>query len=97
MERKITVIPASRQKSGPRTTRAGQQRVATYCRVSTDHEEQLGSFANQVEYYTNLINSKPEWTMAGLFSDAADIIGLNQNPFTEGNDLVLLFLIFTGK
>ena len=69
MERKITVIPASRQKSGPRTTRAGQQRVAAYCRVSTDHEEQLGSFANQVEYYTNLINSKPEWTMAGLFSD----------------------------
>ena len=26
-------------------------RVAAYCRVSTEQEEQLGSFANQMEYY----------------------------------------------
>ena len=30
------------------------------------------------------------------YTDAADIIGLNQNPFTEGNDLVLFFLFLQG-
>lgn len=43
--------------------------MAAYCRVSTDHEEQLGSFANQVEYYAELICSHPGYELAGIFSD----------------------------
>lgn len=43
--------------------------VGIYCRVSTEHEEQIGSFKNQVEYYTELINRNPEWEMAGIFAD----------------------------
>jgi DNA invertase Pin-like site-specific DNA recombinase len=39
------------------------------CRVSTEQEEQLGSFENQVEYYTNLIKNREDWTLAGLFTD----------------------------
>ena len=44
-------------------------KVAAYCRVSTEQEEQQGSFKNQVEYYTNLINANPDYEMAGIFSD----------------------------
>lgn len=44
-------------------------RVAAYCRVSTEQEEQESSFENQVEYYTNLIKSNPEWEFAGIFAD----------------------------
>jgi len=72
-------------------------RVCAYARVSTETEEQKTSFDTQVKYYSKLIAGKSDWEFAGIYADAADIIGLNQNPFTEGNDLVLLFLIFTGK
>jgi len=35
-----------------------QYRVAAYCRVSTDSEDQLNSYKSQVQYYTDLINEK---------------------------------------
>ena len=44
-------------------------RVAAYCRVSTEQEEQESSFENQVAYYTDLIQSNPEWEFAGIFAD----------------------------
>ena len=37
-------------------------RVTYYARVSTDKDEQLNSLENQVQYYTELIQSKPNWT-----------------------------------
>lgn len=46
-------------------------RVAAYCRVSTDSEDQLNSYRSQVKYYTDLINDKSEWMMAGVYSDEA--------------------------
>lgn len=49
--------------------RGKRLRVAAYCRVSTEQEEQESSFENQVEYYTNLIQSNPEWECAGIFAD----------------------------
>jgi DNA invertase Pin-like site-specific DNA recombinase len=68
MAKNITVIPASQiQKS--KATEKKKIRVAAYCRVSTEHEEQVGSFKNQVEYYTELINRNPDWEMAGIFAD----------------------------
>ena len=44
LERKVHIIPATKSAptSGPR--RSGKQRVAAYCRVSTDSEEQLNSY-----------------------------------------------------
>jgi len=73
------------------------ERVCGYCRVSTALDSQKESADNQIELATERIKNTPGWEFAGIYADAADIIGLNQNPFTEGNDLVLLFLIFTGK
>ncbi|ETP71160.1 site-specific recombinase, DNA invertase Pin, partial [Lachnospiraceae bacterium JC7] len=48
-----------------------RKRVAAYCRVSTDGEEQLSSFSSQVKYYTELIEKDPDWMMAGIYSDEA--------------------------
>ena len=44
-------------------------RVAAYCRVSTEEEEQQSSFEIQVEYYTNKIASHDNWILAGIFAD----------------------------
>ena len=44
-------------------------RVAAYCRVSTDHEEQSSSLEMQERYYTRLIEQTPNWINAGIFSE----------------------------
>lgn len=46
-------------------------RVAAYARVSSDSVDQLNSFATQVTYYTDFIQSKDEWEFAGLYADEA--------------------------
>ena len=54
------------QKPKPLTSKL---RVAAYVRVSMQSEDLLRSYAHQVDYYTKLISSKPEWELAGIFSD----------------------------
>ena len=44
-------------------------RVATYCRVSTESDDQKDSFAAQVEYYTNLIGENPAWELVDIYAD----------------------------
>ena len=44
-------------------------RVTFYARVSTDKDEQLNSLENQVQYYTELIQSKPNWTFIPGYID----------------------------
>ena len=46
-------------------------RVAAYCRVSTDGDEQLGSFESQKAYYEQKIRQNKEWVSAGIFADEA--------------------------
>ena len=50
-------------------------RVAAYCRVSTEHEEQDGSLKLQENHYKRLIDDNPNWENAGIFSEKAT--GLN--------------------
>ena len=76
--RNVTVIPAKPQGSAPGQPTKKKLRVAAYCRVSTDKDEQLNSFEVQKTYYTEKIASNPNWKMAGLFADGCAIIGLNQ-------------------
>lgn len=68
-ERRIHVIPATKQATAPGRASGRKQRVAAYCRVSTDSEEQLTSYAAQKKYYTDKIMTNPAWTMAGIFAD----------------------------
>ena len=44
-------------------------RVTFYARVSTDKDEQINSLENQVQYYTELIQSKPNWTFVSGYID----------------------------
>lgn len=44
-------------------------RVTFYARVSTDRDEQLNSLENQVQYYTELIQSKPNWSFVPGYID----------------------------
>lgn len=46
-----------------------QKRVAAYCRVSTDSEEQITSYNNQMHFYKEMISSNPEWYFAGMYAD----------------------------
>ena len=46
-------------------------RVAAYCRVSTDDEDQIKSYNSMVRYYTDLIKSNKQWVFAGVFADKA--------------------------
>lgn len=44
-------------------------RVAAYCRVSTKHEEQQGSLKNQIRFYTDYIQSNPNWSFTTVYFD----------------------------
>lgn len=46
-----------------------QLRVAAYCRVSTDSDEQLESYEAQLAYYTDAIAKNPKWRFAGIYAD----------------------------
>ena len=67
--RKVTIIPATPKSIEPGKTSHHKLRVAAYCRVSTDSEEQINSYKNQLAYYTEKINSKTEWKFAGIYAD----------------------------
>lgn len=45
------------------------KRVAAYARVSVDTDQTERSFSTQVSYFSNLIQSNPEWIYAGVYSD----------------------------
>ncbi len=64
---RIVVIPAKSREEIRQSER--RLRVAAYCRVSTDQEEQESSYEAQIGYYTEKINSNSEWQMAGIFAD----------------------------
>ena len=64
----VIMIPANPEFTRTSAVRR-QLRVAAYCRVSTDTEEQLTSYEAQRTYYIDKIMANPEWTMAGLFAD----------------------------
>jgi len=63
---RIVVIPAKSRDEIQRTTCL---KVAAYCRVSTDQEEQESSYEAQIGYYTEKINNNSDWQMAGIFAD----------------------------
>ena len=70
MARNVTLIPAKTQMEILKETHSVQKlRMAAYCRVSTDQEDQLHSFAAQVEYYTDYINKHEEYEMADIYAD----------------------------
>ena len=78
---RVIIIPA-KPEAVQTAAAAKQLRVAAYCRVSTEEEEQLSSYEAQCEYYTDKIMSNKEWTMAGIFADEG-ITGTSTKKRTE--------------
>lgn len=66
-QRKVTIIPALPKELAQ--ARMRKLRVAAYCRVSTEEEEQQSSYEIQCSYYTEKILSHPEWELVDIFAD----------------------------
>ena len=77
----IQHIPA-RKTLVNRTAETKRIRLAVYCRVSTDEEDQLESFANQQAYYLRYVSNHPEYTLVKVFADEG-ITGLNTRKREE--------------
>ena len=48
----VTMIPATKKVNTENVDKYHQIRVAAYCRVSTEQEEQQNSYQVQIDYYT---------------------------------------------
>lgn len=73
-EKRVQIIrPLAEYSVNART-----QRVAAYCRVSTDSDDQVNSFLNQVRYYTDFINSADNMELVDIYADEG-ITGLSVN------------------
>ena len=51
-------------------------RVAAYCRVSTDSDDQINSFTAQNSHYMEMITTHDRWELVDIYADEAVIIGL---------------------
>jgi site-specific DNA recombinase len=84
----VTFIPAKHKignnVSGDEVTKL---RVAAYCRVSTDSDEQETSYDAQVSHYKEYIQQNPQWTLAGIFADDG-ISGTNTKKRDEFNRMI---------
>ena len=58
----ITEITSSQQT-------ANVIRLAPYCRVSSDSEDQLHSFAAQIQYYTEYAQRNPQYRLVDIYAD----------------------------
>ena len=65
--KKVELIPATRNFL--EKDRKVIKNVGAYCRVSTDTEEQQGSYNSQVNYYTEKIKSTPGWRFVKVYGD----------------------------
>ena len=87
LDRRVRVIPATKTQGAIHSIHDGKKRVAAYCRVSTDSEEQLNSYEAQKSYYTQKIEDSPDWEMAGIYADEG-ITGTSLKKRTEFKKMI---------
>ena len=84
----IRMIPAiKRVGNRDRKEEVPKLRVAAYCRVSTETDEQATSYEAQIEHYTEYIRKNPAWEFAGIYADDG-ISGTNTKKREEFNRLI---------
>ncbi len=84
----VTIIPARpRQGNIAKKEEIKKLRVAAYCRVSTDTDEQETSYDAQVSHYNEMIGKHPDWELAGIFADDG-ISGTNTKKRDEFNRMI---------
>ncbi len=67
-DKKVRIIEADPELS-KRNDSNRVLKVAAYCRVSTDDEDQLNSYHTQKTYYTEYITRNPKWRFSGIYAD----------------------------
>ena len=87
LDRRVRVIPATKTQGAIYSTHDGKKRVAAYCRVSTDSEEQLNSYEAQKSYYTQKIEESSDWEMAEIYADEG-ISGTSMKKRTEFKKMI---------
>ncbi len=65
----ITIPPKPKRGNRAAQNEVKKLRVAAYCRVSTDNEEQASSYEAQIAHYQEFIRSNPEWTLVDVYAD----------------------------
>lgn len=68
----ITRIPAQRENR--------KTRVAVYCRVSTEKNDQEDSLEEQQKAYTVLISLRSDWELVGVYSDVLSGLSAEKRP-----------------
>lgn len=74
MSKRIDIQPATVKKQ----LAEHHLRVAAYCRVSTDSDEQLGSLKTKIEFYTNYVRKQISWILICIYSDNASGVRLRK-------------------
>lgn len=82
MKKVVTLYPE--KENIPMSKR--QLRVAAYCRVSTEHEEQDGSIELQEEHFWTVIDGNRNWINAGIFTER--VTGLKLKNRIQFNTMI---------
>lgn len=85
--KKVVVVPIKTMDIVEGTQSIQKKKVAAYCRVSTDSEEQKESYTNQVNHYTQYIQNNLEWEMADIYADEG-ITGTSTKNRTHFNRMI---------
>lgn len=64
-----------------------KKRVAAYCRVSTDKDDQANSFESQQTYFRHYIDRNPDWELYEIFADEG-ISGTNTKKRKAFNRMI---------
>jgi DNA invertase Pin-like site-specific DNA recombinase len=68
----VQIIKASTERIDRKNSKKIDRiKVAAYCRVSTDSDEQITSYNSQVTHYKQLVESNPEWELIDIYADEA--------------------------
>ncbi|HVI40911.1 MAG TPA: recombinase family protein [Anaerovoracaceae bacterium] len=87
MKKSVTMLPPRKHARKSKDEEKPKLRVAAYCRVSTDSDEQATSYDAQIEHYTSYINGHPDWELAGIYADDG-ISGTNTKKREEFNRMI---------
>ncbi|MEK5505692.1 recombinase family protein [Paenibacillus sp. FSL P4-0113] len=85
--KKVVIVPIKTMDIVEGIQSIQKKKVAAYCRVSTDSEEQKESYTNQVNHYTQHIQNNLEWEMADIYADEG-ISGTNTKNRTHFNRMI---------
>lgn len=74
-------------------------KVAAYCRVSTDKDDQINSFENQKSYFEKYIKKNPDWELYEIYADEHVIIGTRKEKAADTwvSELVSISFLLRDK